>query len=311
MGEIISNEEPLTKDYLPEEVLFRENELRMLKELIKLGANVFIYGPPGSGKTLLVKKALEGISQTTTFYLDCSLYQTVNAILREILWDKLVFSRSNYDLLKKLSEKARKTKFIACLDNAEELKELDAIEKLMAVGLTVIVVAQKKEVYEALHPRARNMITEVLELKPYTQEQIFEILRKRAYQSLSSRSFSEELLERIAARSKGNASLAINVLRTCALRAELRGDRMISEELVNTVINQLDCPARLNDDERLLLEILSKNKRMKAGQLYELYYSLATQPKEERTFRKYMRRLCTLGLVRARGEKRGRIYEIL
>jgi len=32
MGEIISSEEPLTKDYALEETLFRENELKMLRE---------------------------------------------------------------------------------------------------------------------------------------------------------------------------------------------------------------------------------------------------------------------------------------
>jgi len=185
MGEIISDEKPLSQDYVPEEVLFRENELKKLEKLLSFGANVFIYGPSGSGKTLLVKKALENYPQSSTFYLDCSLYQTVNAILREILWDKLVFSRSNYDLLKRLSERARKGKLIVCLDDAAKLKELDAIEKLMAVGVTVIVVAQKRELYEALHPRARSMIAEIIELKPYSKEQILEILRKRAYLSLT------------------------------------------------------------------------------------------------------------------------------
>ena len=305
------DEKSLSPDYVPEEILFRGEELKRLEKLLNLGANVFIYGPPGSGKTLLVKKVLENYSQSSTFYLDCSLYQTVNAILREILWDKLVFSRSNYDLLKKLSERARKGKLVVCLDNADKLKELDAIEKLMAVGVTVVVAAQKKELYEALHPRARSMITEIIELKPYTREQVLEILRRRAYQSLSPRSFNDEILEKIASRAKGSASLAINALRTCALRAELGGERELSEGLVNAVMSQLDCPAKLNEDEKLLLEILSEHKRLKAGSLYEAYYSIAPEPKEERTFRKYMKRLCTLGLVRARGDKKGRVYEIV
>jgi len=104
--------------------------------------------------------------------------------------------------------------------------------------------------------------------------------------------------------------LAIDALRICAMKVELQDKRRIDEHEASVVIAQLDCPVKLNEDEKLLLEILARNKSMKAGELYELYYSLAPQPKEERTFRKYMRRLCTLGLTRAIGEKKGRIYEI-
>ena len=111
---------------------------------------------------------------------------------------------------------------MVCLDNAEKLKEIDAIEKLISIGATTIVIAQGKDLYDSLHPRIRSRISELIELKPYSTQQVFEILKRRAYKALSPRSFSEELLTIIAERSKGNMRLAIDTLRICAMKAEFQ-----------------------------------------------------------------------------------------
>jgi len=48
-----------------------------------------------------------------------------------------------------------------------------------------------------------------------------------------------------------------------------------------------------------------------ARRLYDFYIQNTRHPKSERSFRNYMESLCSKGLVKAIGEKRGRVYEIL
>ena len=122
---IVVNAEILSPSFVPDVLVRREKELALVSAQARDGVSVFIHGPPGSGKTALLKRVcIESSSMARrVFYLDCSLYQTVNAILREILTDRLVFSRSNYDLLKKLQEQTRQARATVCLDHFDRVRE--------------------------------------------------------------------------------------------------------------------------------------------------------------------------------------------
>jgi hypothetical protein len=100
---------------------------------------------------------------------------------------------------------------------------------------------------------------------------------------------------------------AINALKVAALKAESEGKSSIEFRDIPEMPG--NCPLKLGQDEKLLLKILKEFKSLPAGDLYELYTKRARYPKGERSFRSYMRRLCLKGLVRALGDKRGRIYE--
>jgi len=97
----------LSPSHVPDNLLHREREESLALDNAKNGVNTFVYGPSGSGKTVVLKKVcLESSSSGgRIFYIDCSLYQTINSVLREILTDRLVFSRSNYDLFEEASRK--------------------------------------------------------------------------------------------------------------------------------------------------------------------------------------------------------------
>jgi len=93
-----------------------------------------------------------------------------------------------------------------------------------------------------------------------------------------------------------------------ALKAESENKKTIEESDIQ--INN-DCPPKLNHDEKILLKILEEWKSLPASRLYDFYVQNTRHPKGERSFRNYMENLCSKGLVRAIGEKRGRIYEIV
>jgi hypothetical protein len=59
------------------------------------------------------------------------------------------------------------------------------------------------------------------------------------------------------------------------------------------------------------LKILQEWKSLPASRLFAFYREKASYPKGERSFRNYMQSLCSKGLVKALGDKRGRTYEIV
>ena len=125
---IINDPEVLSENYIPEKILNRENELSQISNSLGL-VNSFVYGTSGSGKTLLVKKAIDNFNSSNkakVIYIDCSLYQTTNAILHEILisLNSVVVSKSNYELTKRLQAKLKhvEERIIICSDHFEHLK---------------------------------------------------------------------------------------------------------------------------------------------------------------------------------------------
>ena len=107
-SKIIVNLEALSNEYIPEKLLNRDKQINQLSNLMGM-ANTFVYGSTGSGKTLLIKHVTEQNNTTKkgiAVYIDCSLYQTTNAIFHEILTalNSIVVSKSNYDLTKRLIE---------------------------------------------------------------------------------------------------------------------------------------------------------------------------------------------------------------
>lgn len=81
------------------------------------------------------------------------------------------------------------------------------------------------------------------------------------------------------------------------------------EDLAET-IHPADNSGNLNEDERLLLEILKEKRQLSSGELFELYKQSSFPARGERSFRNYMEDLCSKGLVKAVGTNRWREYEI-
>jgi Cdc6-like AAA superfamily ATPase len=309
---IVENFEILSQFHTPESIVNREKELSQLKTNIASSVNTFVYGPCGSGKTLLIKKVVQNFSSVKgkAIYIDCSLYQTANAILREMLSDRPVFARSNYDLLKRLCERAKNLKLIICLDHAQKLKDTEIISKFISLAFTTLVVSDNEDFLHSIDPWTMSNIAGIIKLEGYTPEQAFEILNERADQALAKGSHTEEAIRSISEKCNGNIALAISMLKSSALKAEAENKGSIDEIDLDSIIIEHDCPEKLTIDEKILLEILKEWRTLPASRVLAFYQEKARNPGCERSFRKYMQSLCSKGLARAVGDKRGRIYEI-
>jgi Cdc6-like AAA superfamily ATPase len=313
---ILINPEALSKSFVPEKFLHREKELSQLGYYLSNSINSFICGSLGSGKTTLIKRVIEGFNATKAgraIYIDCSLYQTTNAIFHEVLLclDSIVSSKSNYDLTKRLKARIRHldSRIIICFDHFEHLKELETVDKILNLGLSLIIISDNRDSYRNLSPASKACITNLIEIPCYTLDQTFEILVDRAEQALEKYSYSEDKIKKVADMSKGNITLALNLLKSITLKAQNEGKDSIDDVDLGY---EIDCPdGMLSRDKMIILKILKEWKSLPSSRLYDFYTEKAKYPKGRRSFRNYMRDLCARGFVRNIGEKTGRVYEIV
>ena len=309
-SQILINPEVLSQSYLPDKLLHRDKEKTELTNNLKNFVNTFVCGPCGSGKTTLVKNILRNLDKKVlAFYVDCSVYQTTYSVLKEIIpRSEFVLYRSNYELIKELLKYAKERRFIVCFDNFEKLKEKDLIGRLMSLNLCVVLISDEEENLSLLTESIRSNIASIIRLKPYATEQTFDILKDRAEKALAKWSYTDAVIKKIAEKINGNISLGINALKLAALKAESAGKKAIEETDIQI---ENDCPPKLSQDEKVLLRILEEWKSLPASRLFDFYLQNTRHPKGERSFRNYMESLCSKGLVKAIGEKRGRIYELV
>lgn len=314
-SKILINPEPLSQHFIPDELLHREKEIVQFSNTLSL-TNTFVYGPNGSGKTTLVKKAIENFNSTKKgmiIYSDCSLYQTTNAIFHEILssLNSIVSSKSNYDLTKRLKARLRHLdcRVTICLDHFDFLKEIETLNRLLSLGLGLVMISESQDAYRKLDAFMKANITNMIEIPSYASDQTFEILLKRAEEALEKYTYSEETIRNIAVASSGNVTLALNLLKSLTLKAESQDKKSLDDVEFDF---EIDCPnENLSRDERVIVNILAEWKSLPSSRLYDFYTEKARHPKGKRSFRNYMQNLCAKSYVRIIGEKRGRVYEIV
>ncbi|NVM03970.1 MAG: AAA family ATPase [Candidatus Helarchaeota archaeon] len=196
VSKILTNPGILKQLYIPEKVIHREKEFSQLVKSISL-VNTFVHGPIGSGKILLLKRVILNHNETKKdkiIYMDCSLYQTTNAIFHETLraLNRVVVSKSNYELTKRLRVRLRHLDYrmILCLDHFERLKEVETINRILSLGLGLIIVAESFDAYRRLNLEAKSNVANIIKIPSYTIDQTFDILKERAEQAFEKYTYS-------------------------------------------------------------------------------------------------------------------------
>lgn len=216
-------------------------------------------------------------------------------------------SKSNSHLINRLREKLRNRRVIVCIDHFEHITQMDIVDKLLNLGVNIILVSNDKNCFEKLSTTAKSMIVNVLKIPKYDFEQVKEIILERAKLALKPNSYDERVISEISRKCDGNVALGISLLRTAISVAESENRDVVKrEDIPNDSVEN----SKLSDDEATLLSILREHGRLHASKLYSLYCEKAKNPKGERSFRKYMGKLVARGFVRAMDVRRWRIYEI-
>jgi cell division control protein 6 len=263
MERILLHEETLDPAFVPPRLVRRETELGLLSKRYRealakgLGYHQLLTGGVGSGKTALahrlgddlVRAGRVGTLPVLKLYVNCWRRSSDRTILLQLirgvgvsLPDRGYALSEMLDVFEQGVRKAPRHVFVI-LDEVsalvrQETKLVYLLSRSPEVGLGSIslFLISPADVLPYLDAASRSSfgVTHRLQLRPYTAEDLAEIVRSRAEVALRPGALSAEVAEQIArvAASSGDARFALEVLGGAARAAEQAESRTVGPEHV-------------------------------------------------------------------------------
>ena len=254
----------LLSSFIPEEVLYREEQLRDVANILaptlrlEKPSNLFIYGKTGSGKTLSVKhvlKLMQNVAESNNIkckliYINCKLKRVADTEYRLIAQLIKEFGEEVpptglptdevYNIFYSLLDKQTRVVLLV-LDEIDQLTKKIGDEilynltrinsELKKSQICLIGISNNLVFAENLDPRVKSSLSEEeIVFPPYNALQIQEILKTRAEKSFLPGAIQPGVIEKCsayAAREHGDARRAIDLLRGAGEIAEGSGCKVV------------------------------------------------------------------------------------
>lgn len=116
----------LTEQYIPEKFLFREDQVKKIKETFidfkktGISTNLILLGTTGAGKTSVLKRIIK--DNDNTIFVSCSEHKSTNKILRFLSGKKF---HCDSDLQKALIEQLKETPKILIIDEVGKIDDME------------------------------------------------------------------------------------------------------------------------------------------------------------------------------------------
>jgi len=263
---VIRNLSALDFDYVPDELLHREDQLRFLAQMFKpvlsnISQNVIIKGPVGTGKTAIAKKfctSLVSIARAQGKFIDyvhinCRKRSTDSMVLIGILShfdprfpDRGFSVQEMLDVLRKQMSK-RNSQLLLVLDEADALLKRTGSDLIYSLTrfsdesttdknpVSLLLVSQK-DLLSMLDPSAVSTFkrSNVLSLNKYTRGELYDIVRQRVYLAFHNDTVQEDCQDLIAdiASEWGDARFAIELLWKAGIAADHQHVKIVTPEYV-------------------------------------------------------------------------------
>ncbi len=332
-SKIFKNEEVLSPEHLPDLLPHREIQIKELANNLlpaskgRKPQNTFISGPPGIGKTAVVKfvfHEFEDFSERVkTIYINCWTFKTAHAILSEIAGDiGFLTQRRGWakdEIVKRLIEGLSKINksLIVCLDEVDQLKEEEVLYDLLRINQYVknpvglVFISNDPWIFVKVEPRIKSSLNiEEIVFKAYSLQEMGDILQKRIENAFCTNVESAALLliANHAVRKGGDVRIGLECLLKAGRKAEEEISDKVRIEHVKKILPKEKAKSRILKErisatERTILKILEESKQLHSGELYKKYCSEVKSPLSERTFRDYVNHLAKIGLIRIKKRK--------
>jgi len=322
---ILVDESLFDEAFIPERLVSREWQIREISKSLKstkVGKsikNLFVFGPPGVGKTIVTKWVLKEHFPKDSVYVNCWSNRTSHKVMEDVLRQLgfLIHGRESTNELIKKFEKSKK-KIIVCLDEFDHLKDTDILYDLARSSSGLVLISNQSYSLAEIDARIKSrLFLEETEFKPYNREEILEILKDRVNFGFRPGTISDSLLTIVSGLCNGDARIGLQTLRLAANEAELKDLNMITIEEIKAAARSTRkyrlsyLLGKLNEHQKIIYEILKKKKAMKSGELFDECKKKSKEDIIDRSYRNYMQRMEELGLVREHGTGRWKKYEII
>ncbi|RLF69717.1 MAG: orc1/cdc6 family replication initiation protein [Thermoplasmata archaeon] len=263
-GAIIKDNRPLSFDYVPESLPFREDKLRDLsikyRPLLFSGipTNVAITGPVGTGKTVVARRfsqllkevAIEAEICIKDVYVNCRQRKTDSMVLLGVVnrFDEHFPDRgfSKQEMLRIIKKHMIKSRchLLIILDEADVLLKKSGSDLIYSFtrfqeeqdcpfSVSTMLISQKNPL-DFLDPSTLSTFkrTNLLRFDKYDREALKGIVEQRIELALYPGSVDLEVPDLIADMSEetGDARFAIELLGRAAEIAEERGEELVTPE---------------------------------------------------------------------------------
>ncbi|MBI4399601.1 AAA family ATPase [Candidatus Micrarchaeota archaeon] len=326
---IFKNEKVLMPDYIPNELLHRENEIKELALCLRTASkgerpeNIIVAGPPGTGKTCSVRYVLKQLGEYSKsilpIYINCWEFSTRHSILTQIAIGLGEFvprrgiatDEITINIVETL-KKEKRTPIIA-LDEVDKLAsqvedikilyDLARSNEIFSINIGLIGISNSLTFLSRIDSRIKSSLSQrILEFERYTPQQLRDILKERAKIAFVSGAVDEDILglcAGIGMKNNGDARIAIQTLWLAGREAEKRNSGNVSIDDVKLAANLAPRESKLGEIkfdkvENEIIDILRKKGEITTTEIYALIN------RKPRTVRKYILILIKKGILKSK-----------
>lgn len=300
---ILKDERVLYQDFVPERLPFRDKEISELVFCLKPASqgkkptNVFVFGKPGTGKTVSLKFVLNELVEFSDrakgIYINCFEYSSRHAILAKLtnffgypVPERGLSTEEIFDRFVAVVRSKNITPIII-FDEAEQLLLNEDSKKLLydlsrlpeqfklAIGL--VFISNDNFFASKIDDRVRSSLqVSSIPFEQYTHIELKDILNERAKFAFLPNTIDSDVIGLCAAHASkngGDARIAIDVLLKSARLAEKENAKKVLVKHVRAAFMQekpikVELSSNLSDQEKEVLAVIEKKGTVDSSDLY-------------------------------------------
>jgi archaeal cell division control protein 6 len=291
---LFKNPDALEYEFMPKMFLYREQEQRKIASVIaplfqeKTGRNAFIFGPPGIGKTLAMRKVIDELEEKTDdivpLYINCWNKNTTFKILIEMC-DQLDFkftqNKRTEELLKIVKQLLNKKSAVFIFDEIDKVEDFDFLYNMVEdiYKKSIIIITNYREWLTDLDERIKSrLLPEMIEFKQYTAQETDGILKQRRDYAFHAGVWDDDAFRLIAQKTAEAKDIrtGLYLMKESGNLAESKSSRKITLHFAAEAVSkvkefQSKDQDELIDDEQTVLDIIKENSGQKIGDLFKVY----------------------------------------